>query len=73
MKGIKNKPDFVEVYGRVNNVICEFSLNLAAIPHYPNEVMRVCGLLTFKKVKKVRDNYLTSAGYGALCGGESAR
>lgn len=23
MKGIKNKPDFVEVYSRVNNVICE--------------------------------------------------
>lgn len=23
MKGIKNKPDFIEVYSRVNDVICE--------------------------------------------------
>ena len=28
--------------------------------------MRVCGLLVRKKVKKVRDNNLTSTGYGAL-------
>lgn len=28
--------------------------------------MRVCGLLVRKKVKKVRDNNLTSTGYGTL-------
>lgn len=37
------------------------------IYHHPNGVMRVCGHLTSKKVRKVRDNYLTSRGYGATC------
>lgn len=30
----------------------QFSLNLATIYHYPNEVMRVCGLFGEKKLKK---------------------
>ncbi len=29
--------------------------------------MWVCGLLTSKKVKKVRGNNLTSTGWGVLC------
>lgn len=45
----------------------QFLLYLATIYHHPNGVMRVCGLLTSKKVKKVRDNYLTSTGWGVLC------
>lgn len=44
----------------------QFSLCLAIIYHQPNGVMRVCRLLTSKKVKRVRDNYLTSTGYGRL-------
>ena len=49
----------------------QFSLYLAIISHHPNGVMRICGLLAAKKVKKVRDNYLTSTGWGALCVRES--
>ena len=33
----------------------QFSLYLAIISHHPNGVMRICGLLAAKKVKKVRD------------------
>lgn len=26
MKGVKNKPDFIEVYTQVSNVVCQFEL-----------------------------------------------
>lgn len=57
-----------EVLGKNNLAITshQFSWYLAVIYHQRNGVMRVCGLLVRKKVKKVRDNNLTSTGYGTL-------
>lgn len=57
-----------EVLGKNNLAITshQFSWYLAVIYHQRNGVMRVCGLLVRKKVKKVRDNNLTSTGFGKL-------
>ncbi len=49
----------------------QFCPDLAIIYHTPYEVMRLSAILA-KNVKKVCDNNLPYAGYGALCGGESA-
>ncbi len=58
-----NSPWFLLVY-YVTIIFHQFHLNVTIISHHSNRVMRVCGLLTSKKVKKVRDNYLTSTGWG---------
>lgn len=57
-----------ELLGKNNLAITshQFSWHLAIIYHQRNGIMQVCGLLVRKKVKKVRDNNLTSAGYGML-------